>query len=177
MLDLPTRKNVRLDRCNYIGLNFYFVTICGYRRQTVFLDATLATWIVSLLGSESTANSFFVHAYCLMPDHLHFLAEGIEPASNLRHFVKSFKIKSSRRFAQQTRRILWQQRFYEHILRSPESVETVASYIWMNPVRKELVAKPQDYPFVGSCTGKVMPSVWNAPDWCPPWKKVSCPTS
>jgi len=41
-------------------------------------------------------NSFDVHAYCLMPDHLHFLAEGTEPTSDLRHFIKSLKIKTSR---------------------------------------------------------------------------------
>jgi hypothetical protein len=31
-----------------------------------------------------------------MPDHLHVLVEGLEPASDLLQFLKSFKIKTSR---------------------------------------------------------------------------------
>ena len=172
MSELPTRINTRLAPRNYLGRNSYFVTICSYKRQNVFLDAKLSTWILDLLHSESAANSFRVQAYCLMPDHLHFLAEGMDPSSDLRHFLKSFKIKSSRRYSRQVGRALWQTRFYEHILRGPDSVETVAWYIWLNPVRKGLASKPQDYPFVGSYSGKEMPAAWNTPEWRPPWKKL-----
>jgi len=171
MLELPAHRPIRLAPRNYLGQNYYFVTICCFNRHAAFQDPNLSTWILNLLQMESSANSFRVHAYCLMPDHLHFLAEGIKPSSDLRHLVKSFRIKSSRYYSGQTGRILWQKRFYDHILRQPQTAEAVAWYIWLNPVRKGLVAKPDDYPFVGSYTGKVMPAVWNAPDWCPPWKK------
>jgi putative transposase len=171
MLELPIHKPIRLEQFNYLGQKQYFVTICCFERHAVFLDARLSVRVLNLLRSESAANSFGMHAYCLMPDHLHFLVEGVEPASDLRHLVKSFKIKSSRQYSGQSGGILWQKRFYDHILRGSDSMEAVAWYIWLNPVRKGLVSKPDDYPYVGSCTGKVMPSEWNAPEWCPPWKK------
>jgi len=94
---------------------------------------------------ESANNSFNVHAYCLMPDHL--LAEGIEPTSA--HFVKNLKIESSRQYAAQPGGVLWQKRFYDHVLRSLESVEPVAWYIWLNPVRKDVVERPHEYAFAG----------------------------
>jgi putative transposase len=175
MLQLPIHKPIRLKQFNYRGQKPYFVTICCFERHKVFLDTKLSAWVLSLLQSESVASFFVIHAYCVMPDHLHFLAEGTEPASDLRHFVKGFKIKSSRQYSGQSGGVLWQKRFYDHILRGSDSMEAVACYIWLNPVRKGLVAKPGDYPFVGSFAGKVMPSIWNAPEWCPPWKKRRCP--
>ncbi len=84
--------------------------------------------------------------------------------------LKSFKIKSSRKCAAREGRTLWQKGFYEHILRPGESVESVAWYIWLNPVRKGMVSRAQDYPFSGSLAGMKMPSSWDAPGWRPPWK-------
>jgi REP element-mobilizing transposase RayT len=85
-----------------------------------------------------------------MPDHLHFLAEGTEAASDLQRLVKGFRIKSSRCFLTEWKAPLWQKRFYDRILRSPDSVESVAWYIWLNPVRKRLVANPEEYVHSGS---------------------------
>jgi len=101
-----------------------------------------------LLRSESAGQ--FLRCACLLPnaDHLHFLAEGTEPTSDLRHFIKSLKIKTSRQYAAQSRCVLWQKGFHEHILRATESIQAIAWYIWLNPVRKGLVAKPGDYPYL-----------------------------
>jgi putative transposase len=175
MLELPVRKTPRLSRLNYLGQTLYFVTFCCFRRARIFSDAERCEWLLGLLRSESAANSFNIPAYCLMPDHLHFLAEGTKPSSDLRHFVKSLKIKSSRQYSAQFGRILWQKGFHEHILRSTESVQSVAWYIWLNPVRKGLLAKPHDYPHLGSFTGLELPSAWNSLDWCPPWKRTRGP--
>ena len=66
---------------------------------------------------ESANNSFNVHAYCLMPDHL--LAEGIEPTSDPLHFVKFSKLKVADSTLLNRAGVLWQKRFYDHVLRSP----------------------------------------------------------
>jgi REP element-mobilizing transposase RayT len=167
---LPVRKNFRLAPLNYVGYQRYFVTLCSFRRQTVFSDSAHCQYLLKLLETECALRHFSVHAYCLMPDHLHFLGEGLDPASDLLHLLKSFKIKSSRAYAAHEPRILWQKGFYEHILRPGENIESVAWYIWLNPVRKRIVSRAQDYPFAGSFTGMKMPAIWNAPNWRPPWK-------
>ena len=131
--------------------------------------------MLDLLRSESAGNSFDVHAYCLMPDHLHFLAEGTEPTSDLRHFIKSLKIKTSRQYAAQSRCVLWQKGFHEHILRATESIQAIAWYIWLNPVRNGLESKPGDYPYLGSFSGLELPTTWRSPGWYPPWKKKRGP--
>ena len=124
---------------NYRGRQHYFVTICSFRRRSVFAPPANCDFVLKLLRSESgTKVSRF--AYCLMGDHLHFLAEGLQPASDLLVFLKSFKIKTSRWFAKRNNTILWQRGYYEHILRHRDQIEPVAWYIWLNQVRKGLTS-------------------------------------
>ena len=170
MNDLPIRKNVRMPAVNYVGYQCYFVTLCSFRRQNVFSSSDYCNELLSLLDAECASRNFSVLAFCLMPDHLHFLAKGRDARSDLLHLLKGFKIKSSQKYAARERRALWQKGFYEHILRSGESVESVAWYIWLNPVRKRLVSRAQEYPFSGSFDGMKMPATWGAPDWRPPWR-------
>ena len=116
---------------------------------------------------ESANNSFNVHAYCLMPDHL--LAEGIEPTSDPLHFVKFSKLKVADSTLLNREASFGKKGFYDHVLRSLESVESVAWYI-LNPVRKDLVERPHEYAFAGSCTGRNA----NGMEWVP-WKRRNCP--
>jgi putative transposase len=167
----PVRKKIRLAPQSYFGRQHYVVTLCSFRRQTAFLDPAYCQRLLDLLATECASRDFSVPAYCLMPDHLHFLAEGSDPASDLLQLVKSFKIKTSRDYATRESHILWQGGFYEHILRSGENIESVAWYIWLNPVRNRMVSRPQDYRFAGSFTGLKMPGTWNEPNcWRPPWE-------
>jgi hypothetical protein len=69
-------------------------------------------------------------------------------------------------------RPVWQHRPYDHILRPDESREAVAYYIWMNPVRKGLCTRPEEWPFSGSLTvdwKRLLTPPENL--WVPPWKR------
>ena len=161
-------KNIRLPRNSYVGRQFYFVTICCFDRRQIFSDPTTCSWLLEILRSESVTRNFPIHAYCAMPDHLHFLAEGLLPSSNLANFVKSFKIKTARAHLKNSSHPLWQKKFFDHVLRPNEQVEPVAYYIWMNPVRKGLSGAVGKYPFAGSFTQ--MSARMPSPSWSPPWK-------
>jgi putative transposase len=140
-------KNIRLSHGSYIGRQFYFVTLCCCDRRQVFSDATSCCWLLQVLRAESAARGFAVRAYCVMPDHVHFLAEGLLPSSNLTDFVRAFKIKTSRAYRRDSSQTLGQKKYFDHILRPNEPIEPVAYYIWMNPVRKGLSCAVGEYPF------------------------------
>jgi REP-associated tyrosine transposase len=165
------RKNIRLPRPSYIGPQWYFLTACTQDRVPRFEDATLVEQTLSCLDSESETQGFAVQAYCFMPDHLHVLTNGTHAAADCLSFVKIFKQRSAYAFKQATGLRLWQHKPYDHILRPDERWEAVAYYIWMNPVRKDLCNRPQDWPFSGSRTVD-----WRrlltppAELWVPPWK-------
>jgi REP element-mobilizing transposase RayT len=73
----------------------------------------VAVWLLRLLREEAQQHAFAIHAHCLMPDHLHFLAQGTQAGCNLVGFVKAFRIRSSRGYTRETGRILWQNKYFD----------------------------------------------------------------
>lgn len=100
---LPIRKNIRMPRLNYVGYQCYFVTLCTFHRQSVFSDSSRCQELLALLDGECASRNFSVLAYCLMPDHLHLLAKGLDPASDLLELLKSFKDKEQSQLRQARR--------------------------------------------------------------------------
>jgi REP element-mobilizing transposase RayT len=168
------RKAHRLDPREYIGEKWSFVTMSCEHRKPVFLDGNSANWIAEVLRVEALLHLFLVDAYCVMPDHLHFLAFGKAPTSNLRVFAKSLKQKSAYVYQQENGGRLWQKNYYDHVLRSSEESNDFAAYIWMNPVRKGLCKNFEDYPFSGSFT-RPWKNSSHVAVWTPPWKKSQMP--
>ena len=100
----------------------------------------------NVVAKESFANL----AYCFMPDHVHLLVEGLKEASDLRRLVKLMKQGSGAAYAMRTGERLWQEGFYDRVLREEEDAKEVARYILNNPVRAGLVTTPREYPYLGS---------------------------
>jgi REP element-mobilizing transposase RayT len=167
---LSFKKQLRLQApSDYTGRRTYFVTVCAENRATVFSDRATGRWLLEKLIASTAGFNFALHAYCVMPDHLHFVCEGLAD-TNLVKFVDGFKQCTAYEFSKTRGTRLWQRRYYDHVLRPNESVEDVACYIWWNPVRKGLCAEPHHYPLSGSQTLDWMKTSTLAPRWQPPWK-------
>jgi putative transposase len=169
------RKNIRLRVENYRGRRFYFVTLCFHNRRRLGANPRVARWIIGRFQKHAIACEFFIHAYCVMPDHLHFLTAASADTSNLIKFVEAFKQETATEFSRRMHRPLWQFKYYDRILRNTDSADRVAWYIWLNPVRAGLCRTPADYPFLGSFTelGKKMLEGAPAMVWTPPWKTAA----
>ena len=87
-----------------------------------------------------------------MPDHAHLLVEGLAECSDMKAFVKLAKQQSGYQYKRDCGRRLWQPSYYDRTLRDEESTLSVMWYILSNPVRANLVAQWEDYPFLGSTT-------------------------
>lgn len=87
-----------------------------------------------------------------MPDHLHLLAEGREAGSDFTKFVSEAKQRSAYASRPWVRGRVWQEGYFERVLRDDEQTFDVARYIVQNPVRAGLVTSPMEYPFLGSDT-------------------------
>jgi putative transposase len=105
-----------------------------------------------------------------MPDHVHFLAEGPTDGCDLRRFAEGFKQRTGFEYRSRNDAMLWQKRFHDYVLREGDAMENIACYIWMNPVRKGLCAKPEEYPLSGSQTIEWMKRVTCRVRWSPPWR-------
>lgn len=164
-------KNIRLSHANYLGQRWFFITVCCANRRKLFTTSKICDWFLNILRVNAATHQFAVHAYCLMPDHVHLLAEGLQPQSDLIQFMRAIKIKTSTPVERKMGEALRQKKFYDHILRSNDSPNAVAWYIWMNPVRANLCQLPEQYPFLGSFTGKWLQPSQPAMGWLPPWRR------
>jgi len=172
MFSMPfDRRKIRLSPENYLGPRAHFVTICCDKRQNYFAIPRTADRVIALLQECASRQSFVLHAYCLMPDHLHLLAEGTEPRSDLLELVRVFKLRTAFEFRKAQGLRLWEMSYYDHILRPKDVIENVACYIWWNPVRKGLCSSPDEFPYSGSQTIPWMSRASRAPSWSAPWKQ------
>ena len=76
-----------------------------------------------------------------MPDHLHALI-AVPDAESLTPLVRMWKSYQTKTIG-----INWQSGFFDHRLRSDESLTEKAHYIRMNPERAGLITHAADWPY------------------------------
>ena len=93
----------------------------------------MGLWVIQLLPSSAARFGFVLHAYCVMPKHIHILAEATSESCQLPRFISNFEQRTGYLYQQRVGRRFWQTRYYDHLLRRPEDAEAVAWYLWLNP--------------------------------------------
>jgi putative transposase len=139
-----------LKAFDYRGLHYYFLTFCTLNRCRLFVSRRRVDTVYAQILRAAREHHIALIAYCFMPDHLHLLVAGESDDSDCLQFITRAKQYSGFYYRAAFGRRLWQRYGYEHVLRSDQSVLSVARYILENPVRARLVGRVQDYPFSGS---------------------------
>ena len=139
-----------LECFSYQGFHQYSLTFCTHERRHAFADEENVDAAIAQIRRAAADERFAILAYCVMPDHVHLLVEGLEESSDLKEFVSRAKQFSGYEHAQRTGQRLWQRYCFEHVVRDYESIRRQIAYILLNPVRKQLAQDPADYPFIGS---------------------------
>lgn len=116
--------------------------------------ADVVFWVVDQFLQTAKRFDIEILAYCVIPDHIHLLVQGDREDADFKEFVRLAKLKTGYRFKREHRASLWQEGYYDRVLRDEETTESVVYYIVANPIRKGLVENKEDYPFWGSgrCT-------------------------
>ena len=117
-------------------------------RRPIFASPELRAICLDALEETRAKHAATIHAYCVMPDHVHVLVE-IEADVSLQKFARLFKQLSGYRLRQSLGGFAWQTSYYDHILRSDEAILDVVAYIWENPVKAGLADSVSMYPGSG----------------------------
>jgi putative transposase len=144
------RRPGRLPGISYVGMQRYSLTLCAFDHETRFTSHEIVDPARSHLLQLADDFRFGIPAYCFMPDHVHVLAIGETLDSDLEAFMAKMKQLTGFRFKKLHRASLWQDGYYDRILRDEQETIVVARYILANPVRAGLVVDFRDYPFSGS---------------------------
>ena len=85
--------------------------------------------------------NFVVLGYVVMPEHVHLLVN--EPTvGTLDCAIQALKLSVTKR---RTERPFWQTRYYDFNVWNPEKTTEKLKYMHRNPVKRGLVAKPEDW--------------------------------
>jgi len=174
-LNSSKHKNIRIGSQNYVGGGWYFVTICYADSRRIFSSPSRCESFLEHLRQAAASRSFVIHAYCIMPDHVHLLAEGLDETADLLNFMKTLKVRTSREFRHARRRRAVAEEVFDHILRPGEVPDRVAWYIWMNPVRAALAGSVGEYRLPVPFPGMVPSAHVIGKDWLPPYRFKSRP--
>ena len=123
---------------------FHFITFSCYKRQPFLHTAAAKDTVQQILEQTRKQQDLRIAAYVLMPEHVHILTN--EPAKNtLDTFLQIFKQLTSRQLKSPDQKQFWQRRYYDFNVSSMEKYIEKLQYIHRNPVKRDLVPRPEDY--------------------------------
>lgn len=88
---------------------------------------------------------FNIDAWVLLPEHLHCIWTLPEEDMGFSERWGLIKAKFSKELSHPSTPV-WQNRFWEHLIRDDRDLQRHLDYIHYNPVKHRLVASPQDWP-------------------------------
>ncbi len=121
----------------------YFITICCTPRgRNQLCVPAVAEQIWEAVRFREARHDWHVRLMLLMPDHLHALIS-FAPLRPMAKTLGNFK-----EIVAKGAGVGWQRDFFDHRLRAEESLDEKAHYIRLNQVRKGLIARAEDWPYV-----------------------------
>ena len=163
----------RIARVVVPGLPHH-VTQRGNRRADVFFDDDDRRRYLFLLGQYAERHGLAIWAYCLMTNHVHFVAvpsgeSSLGRAFRYTHQAYAAWLNRKRRESGH----LWQGRTFSCVLDDPHTWACVR-YVERNPVRAGLVDRAEDWPWSSAAAhcglggNRLLSPVempWPVPDW------------
>ena len=157
------RKTCR--RFNDVGHAHALTFSCFFRRAFLSKERS-CQWLIAALDQARRRHAYHLWAYVIMPEHVHILVWPTVTDYNVGEFLKSVKQSVFRRaiayLNQEAPSFLdqladrqpsgkihcrfWQRGGgYDRNLFDPQAIHQEIEYIHLNPVRRGLVARPEDW--------------------------------
>ncbi|RYD95934.1 MAG: hypothetical protein EOP61_18855 [Sphingomonadales bacterium] len=143
-------KRHRLSDGAYRGQKNVAFTMNVERRRPLFGDAAVVGAMLAILREETERYGCLVGIYCFMPDHLHLILCGQTEGADAKRAVDAFKHRTGLWLRRKRPGFSWQDDYYDHIIRKGDDWRRQVFYVYMNPVRRELVEDPAAWPHTGS---------------------------
>src|SRR3989338_56264 len=123
----------------------YHIYSRGNERKDVFRSSDDYELFLGILAEGALTFDVLIHAYCLMPNHFHFLLETKD--SNLSQVMKRLLGLYTVRFNRKHKRLghLFQGRYKAIIVDKDAYFLQLSRYVHLNPVKTKLAKRPEDY--------------------------------
>ena len=134
--------------------SWYFITIkCAPAGRNQLCRTAAGDAVLAALRHNHEKLVWHCRLALLMPDHLHaILAFPREPG--MATIVRNWKA-----FVARTAGVAWHRDFFDHRLRDHHELTETTSYIRMNPVRKGLCGRAEDWVWIYRPTDRPPPTL------------------
>jgi putative transposase len=112
-----------------------------YLRQPVIADMI----VEALHYNANVLGHYLLHAFVVMPNHVHLLATPAVTLPKLTKSLKGITAKRANALLALTGSPFWQEESYDHLVRGEREFESIRNYIESNPVRAGLVREASEY--------------------------------
>jgi putative transposase len=112
-----------------------------YLRQSAIADMV----VEALHYNSSTLRHYDLHAFVVMPNHVHMLATPAVPLPVLTKSLKGITARRANMTLGLTGKPFWQEESYDRLVRDGREFERIRRYIENNPVRAGLVTEATEY--------------------------------
>ena len=114
----------------------YFITCVTYNREPLLINDIDIFW--------DSWKDTKLKAWVILSDHFHVILNSRQ--NSISKIIHKFKITYSRLFRDKYRTgRVWQNRFWDHIIRNQADYNNHVNYIHYNPVKHGLVTDPREY--------------------------------
>jgi REP element-mobilizing transposase RayT/DNA-binding transcriptional regulator YiaG len=124
---------------------YYHIMVRGNEKKDIFRDDHDKLRFIEIIKKVKQGNSFYLHAFCLMDNHLHMMiSEGKEDVARI---MKRITVSYVSYFNKKYRRVghLFQDRFKSEVIEQDSYVLSLVRYIHKNPVKAGIVHNAADY--------------------------------
>ena len=126
----------------------YFITAGTYDKTYVLQSDRMCELFCETLFRYRDAGKLKVHAFVVMPNHIHLLItipEGMTLERVMQLVKGGFSHQAGKQFGIRT--AIWQKSFVDRRVRDAFECIRFKNYIHQNPVRKKLVSKAEEYAY------------------------------
>ncbi len=122
----------------------YFLTLCTDQRRKGLDKKPLAERVIAEMRAMEADSTWVIRCGTIMPDHLHLIAV-LGLRLSLGKAVQRLKAKTAAPL--RSAGLTWEHDFFDHQLRVHDECMPLFHYIYLNPYRKELCARDQQWPW------------------------------
>ena len=105
----------------------------------------VAALVVEALRNADSLRLCKIHAYVVMPNHVHVLLEPVVELARITKLIKGGTARAANKMVGRTGKSFWQDESFDHWIRTSAEFERVRAYIERNPVKAGLVQRPEDW--------------------------------
>jgi len=143
-MERPTRKRLPHELPQWVNEgSFFFLTInCASRSANQLCRTGLGDTVLKAAAFYHEHFKWHCRLMLLMPDHLHgIIAFPRDPG--MKTTVSDWK-----KYLARNHGVEWQRDFFDHRLRDHHELQEKTGYVLMNPVRRGLCERAEDWPWI-----------------------------